>query len=147
MAFKKVFRDPLTSSTKGSLTGNFSCNCQSTECSRICATPCCLSAASEMPHEIPYCHHHWITEQSGLRFFYVLKAMHRTLVLQYSFFQVPYMPPVFLLSNSLFCLHSHYINCTIFPGFIQQDYSLLFSVRIHTFTSSIKVFQASSCST
>ena len=38
MAFKNVFRDPFTSSTKGSFTGNFR-DPQSTECSRMWATP------------------------------------------------------------------------------------------------------------
>ena len=38
MAFKKVFKDPLTSSTNGSFTGNLS-DPQSTVCSMICGTP------------------------------------------------------------------------------------------------------------
>ena len=38
MAFKKVFREPFTSSTKGSFTGNFS-DPQSTLCSRMWGTP------------------------------------------------------------------------------------------------------------
>ena len=38
MAFKKVFKEPFTSSTKGSFTGN-SFEPHNTECSRICATP------------------------------------------------------------------------------------------------------------
>lgn len=38
MAFKNVFKEPFTSSTNGSFTGNFS-EPQSTECSRMWATP------------------------------------------------------------------------------------------------------------
>jgi hypothetical protein len=37
-AFKKVFNDPFTSSTKGSLDGNF-LEPHNTECSNICGRP------------------------------------------------------------------------------------------------------------
>ena len=38
MALRKVFKEPLTSSTNGSLSGYF-LDPQSTECSTMCATP------------------------------------------------------------------------------------------------------------